>query len=794
MQQPSIFFNCFFSFFQTKSVFQTSAFSLMHLDSRIVQFDLKENMLLVSTLTRCFICDTLKEQYRQIGQKLRDGEFGGCFFYSSKDDIPPMEIPDTPQRKEKAFDAVEDGEQIENCDRLNHIKVFAARPGSRFWEVQIDGTVSCTHQFKQLLETPPTKVVTLEDFELQNFDFENKAEEVTYSAQSLNFAKVFMLINKFIFTYKRDGIYIFDPKHPSVVLWSDKYSDIVDCKIVDSLIYLRLGNGNIVVLSFSTVEHFLLKCFVNQKYKVCAQVCAYHLSSIMNTITQYKKIYLVSGLGEKLQDCAEHDLFDKISPVLEEIGKIKRSSGQKLKSGIFVVDNSYLAKAVSQEDHDLFDENNTDSQSKTSSEDTDSMLFQISPDAIQAIKGFSNTVSDKFNSGTRSIKKTWDHLEDKMKKIGTENTINDPLDVRTNMHEEPDVTLENNKNISQDFDDIIVKKNTQDKNQFKSVGRESPPKVELITKSIFHHIKLSDINKLDNSDTIYSLLSNITCDIKYIYTIIKEVEDYMIAMGESPVKSAHNCGKVLLQYVSKTPNLDETINSVIENEEICSYFLQAFININSSLEHSTSCECGYPVPNSYSSRTPLFSKLIDVFIEKRWSSSHSEQCYDICKQVPYMWRKILLLRKNEDLINILLLILQMLDEDLLYSYLPQFTVLTWERAIKLLSTLRNSECLNCGRKFKHTDKKMIENNMLGWDAIGSLIIKSVGCKNAPKILKSCANLIPLGELTVKFYHTCIFVKLFEKFDSTIATKLVDTIYEAYNFEDAVTEVITVEPS
>ncbi|CAN7941035.1 unnamed protein product, partial [Ixodes pacificus] len=87
---------------QAKSLFQSPPSTLMRLDSRVVQLDFAQDRLLASTLTRCYLGDTVREKFTQVGKKLRDGEFGGCF-------VPGARAQDP-------------------------VTIYAARPGSRLWE------------------------------------------------------------------------------------------------------------------------------------------------------------------------------------------------------------------------------------------------------------------------------------------------------------------------------------------------------------------------------------------------------------------------------------------------------------------------------------------------------------------------------------------------------------------------------------------------------------------------------------------------------------------------------------
>lgn len=758
-------------------------FSLMRLDSRIIQLDIKENLLLVSTFTRCYICDTIKEHYAQIGVQLRDGEYGACFFYESNNTNPISGAHDQKVNKvNKTFSIVSSEDQWNNLEKMDHLKIFCARSNSRIWEAKPNGTVILTHQFKDLIVTPPSDIITVDDFEKNNYDFSNSK---LLNQQTLNLTKIFMLRNRYLFTFTKECIYIFDPKVAGLIFWTDKYSDIIDCKIMHDSIYIWRSNGSLSLLSFYTIEKFLLKCYMNEKYKLCAQICSNHAEVLIQSIPLSHKLHLIYELGDKLVEINENDLHDKIKPLLEEISKIKKTCGQKLKSGIVVVENSFLAKVASTDDEKTYVNLTSSDVSNQSNGDDETSIFQKPPDAIKVIKGLSNTFSDKLSVGTSKLMQTWNNLEDKVKKITSDKMYNEPLNVRTDTVDIP--VISNTVMINNDDDIVYTEKRSGVivKNKNNRIYEETDSNLSVAVKTIYHNIKLSDINKIDCSKTLYTTITDVACDIDAVYQIMKNVEEYAILQGNTPKYSNYHCGKVFLMYISKTPNLNDSIDSVIADEKICAYFLQAFANMNSGAKLMKSCHCGYPLPSSYSSQTPQFSNVLDMFIEKLWNASQSEQCYDVCKKVPYMWRKILVLRKNEDLLNLLLLILQMLDEELLYTYLPQFTVDTWKIAIELLATLKKQECLNCGKKF---DVQILNKSMLNWDSIASLMLKTIGWVNTSNLLNTYSNLVPTADLSMKYFHSCLFLKMFEKYDGTINNKLIDTIYDSYNFNDALLEV------
>ncbi|XP_047004975.1 Hermansky-Pudlak syndrome 5 protein homolog [Schistocerca americana] len=296
-----------------KNVFSTPSFQLMQLDSRVVQMDGQDGLLLVSTLTRSFICDTIREQYRQIGQKLREGEFGGCFAKHVEDRQPHM---------------------------------FCARPGSRIWEAASDGTVLSTHQFKLALAVPPEPVIS---YSSQNLPVSLEGSSVCWNQQSFNFAKLLTLSDSFLFTFKSDGLYIFDPYTARVILWNNSFTDIVDAGTVDNSIYVWTATGKMHVLTLHPLEKFLLLLYFRKQYTLCGLMCKLHEKWLLEAINTSPKLCVLADLTEKLE--LDQDLVLSLSPLLKELSKHaeQKQIAQRLDSGIFIVGNDYF----------LCNENNT---------------------------------------------------------------------------------------------------------------------------------------------------------------------------------------------------------------------------------------------------------------------------------------------------------------------------------------------------------------------------------------------------------------------------------------------------
>ncbi|XP_045504733.1 Hermansky-Pudlak syndrome 5 protein homolog [Colias croceus] len=755
--------------FIAKTMFHSSSQTIMSLDSRICQLDTRDCMLLVSTLTRCYICNTAQEQYRQIGQKLRDGEFGACFVTTEKtisNGTSENNVQDITEVKK--YNIVDDDARFVVGDEFSNTLIYCARPSSRVWEATVDGMVRRTHQFKQVLAKPPIKIVTVESYENENLDIENTTD--CSQGQSVNFSRIYSM-NSAIFSYNKHALYFLNIHNLDDTIWC-AYSDIVDCKLYHDILYVWLSNGSFVSLKFIKIDKFLVKCYLDEKYVLCGELCALYKNYLLENNLSLK-MHILVGLKEKLRN---NGLLKSIEDFLDEIEKLKPSEATQLKSGIFVVDNSYHTQS-------LLDDNFDTKHSE------DNLFNTLSPEALQALKGLSETVSGKFNTSKKILKEKWEDFEEKMKYLGTDRNTQDLTPIRQLQDNEnapkwitrDDYTFEDTPIVLNN--DIIFKESSQETIEIdNNLGRSKEDK---FCKLLYQYARLSLVNKESELSNLTSIIEDYSCDIHEIHELMLSLEQYCVSVGALD-DSKFVPNNIFLTYLNTTSRKGELLELIINNEVLYKYFVDSCISANVKTQKlmNIGCECGFPLPYIRTSQMPVFSNLIDEFIERQWSSQTKEQCYEICKRMPYLWKKILYLRRNEDLLHVLRILLQMLDESLLHSFLPQFTLDTWDRAIQLYATLHANICLNCNKKFDNISVK----DMLSWDDLGALIIKSIGGRNAINVMKKHGSLIDRSALTIKFYHTSLMVCLYEKYDVTITIPLVDTLYSAYEFEESRMEV------
>ncbi|XP_043684541.1 Hermansky-Pudlak syndrome 5 protein homolog isoform X1 [Vespula pensylvanica] len=333
------------SVFTINGMFQSPSCTLMNLDSSIVQLNFSLPLLLISTLTRCYICDTVHEQYKQIGNKARNGEFGACFYKMQIDKNVKTSTIKKEQdmtKKKSSFSLI--SESNSNIPESISPKIFCARPGSRFWEISANGVVLKTHQFKELLAIPPMKIHKVTKQELEQRQYVNHS----WTSQSINFPQLFVIASKYLFSYTSNGLYILDLVNPNVILWSNEFSNITMVDVIENKIYLMISDNEFHCLTLYTLDALILHLYYTNQYYNCLETCITYKSQLSKLINDkhINDIYDIESNQRKLEN-------DEISVLLQPLISILKSnlnpSPIKLDSGIVVVNSGNLKQKFNED-------------------------------------------------------------------------------------------------------------------------------------------------------------------------------------------------------------------------------------------------------------------------------------------------------------------------------------------------------------------------------------------------------------------------------------------------------------
>ncbi|XP_071353141.1 Hermansky-Pudlak syndrome 5 protein isoform X2 [Trachinotus anak] len=264
-------------------------------DSKVVQLGYQDGRLLVSSLSRCYLCDTEREKFWRVGNKERDGEYGACFFPQNRGLLvgqPPL--------------------------------LYCARPGSRIWEASFNGEVLSTHQFKQLLGCPPLPLITYRN--------EPHYNPVQKSPQSMAFPKLLYLGDQNLLTWTDSAIYIFTPQNGQVLLWTE-VKDLVEIAVYRSELFCLHGSGRLSHLSMLSAERCVERLLRRESWPLAAIVCCMFQHAI--TTSRARKSIPIDRLEHlrcQLSSTTHLELIGQLEEVIAKLEPLDSASSSRRSS------------------------------------------------------------------------------------------------------------------------------------------------------------------------------------------------------------------------------------------------------------------------------------------------------------------------------------------------------------------------------------------------------------------------------------------------------------------------------
>nr|XP_055048605.1 Hermansky-Pudlak syndrome 5 protein [Misgurnus anguillicaudatus]XP_055048606.1 Hermansky-Pudlak syndrome 5 protein [Misgurnus anguillicaudatus] len=256
--------------------------TIITVDSRVVQLGYADGHLVVSSLTRCYLCDTEREKFWRVGNKERDGEFGVCFFmHGQRGQVgapPPL--------------------------------LYCARPGSRVWEASFSGEVLSTHQFKQLLACPPLPLISY-----KNEPHFNPVQ----APQSLAFPKLLQFGDQHLLTWTDSAIYIFAPHSGQVLLWTE-VKDVMEIAVFRNELFCLHGDGRLSHLSLVSPERCVERLMKRENWMQAATVCCmFQHAVIASRARKFLPIDRLEHLKAQLNSTSQQQLIGQLEEVIGRV-------------------------------------------------------------------------------------------------------------------------------------------------------------------------------------------------------------------------------------------------------------------------------------------------------------------------------------------------------------------------------------------------------------------------------------------------------------------------------------------
>lgn len=320
------------TYFIGRSLVNVQLNAILMLDSKIVQIDGFNDFLLVSSLTKTILCNNEREEFKQIGNRPREGTFGACFTID-------FESLESQQSKVSTIDEYE-------YDRLlmDNVMIYCARPGMRLWQVDLSGNVLKTHQYKNA-NFPGAQLSLLHDGPPPD-------SSPSMMDKTNQFQYVTALNNIFVFTWNTSGFYVIDPNQSKILFWTNEFNGlIVAVKVIDSSIYVYLKDGRLLELKFFKLQHYALHLCHYERFMEAGDVIKgnldyfLHLLRANENIPELNQYRIFLKIRDHLMANERNDTLKLLAEVFDEL------TSKKIQNVVILNKNMYN-KSVSQEKAD----------------------------------------------------------------------------------------------------------------------------------------------------------------------------------------------------------------------------------------------------------------------------------------------------------------------------------------------------------------------------------------------------------------------------------------------------------
>lgn len=681
------------------NIFNANIHPILLLDNEIVQIDGFDLLLIVSTRTGSILCNTDREEFKQIGNRPRDGLFGACFM-------------------NKAVDEYLRGQ------------VICARPGARFWQVDFGGTVKQTIQFKDALNRAPLRPLPRKNWSSGEEKNDNAATEATKKYLNLSFGKLIELRvdeEHFLVTFTKTAVYVFDPLNSKLILWTDCYSNICDVFVVGNRIYCICENsadGGISVGCFQ-VRHKLHVFEGLLETSVLGATKRFIESN--RAFLKSKAACLNESLRPKMEQTKELLIREQEYECLEIISHIGyRASGSR--SSCMANSNSSDHSNVS-----VLTLKRDPSQDKTTRTMIVSALrttFNLFNQATG--RGHSPELIRANGGGGEVSLKSPPHRLDLFREITTNFTT---------CGGDSDVIVDNKKKF---FTNRKFKKLSELLKTNENEDGEAEKESKLL-KNLFLIYKSSRMGNVNMVDRYAPMLDRLT--LPEVLQLMRKLEVLMQENDYSELEAKQNSTVILLDYLS--PGV---INEQLDNETM-EELIERYISVNHTKGQAKSCQtCAFPLEVTNECLYYDFGRTLFEFL---YAHEDVDNYQRLMKNIPHLLHIFVKYYRGASPRDSYLQLLFILRK---FSVANQLSGSDWSCLLDLVNELRTNsivKCFNCGKWNSVAAVPLELPDEYSWNY---MLSQAARFMSGPALLREVlkhSNAIKSGEVSKQFFLKCM---------------------------------------
>uniref|UniRef100_A0AAG5CUD4 Hermansky-Pudlak syndrome 5 protein homolog n=1 Tax=Anopheles atroparvus TaxID=41427 RepID=A0AAG5CUD4_ANOAO len=719
-----------FSLFMGRNILNISLHPVLLLENRIVQIDRYKDLLLVSTLSKCVLCNTAREEFKQIGNRPREGQYGASFVIAQPNNGPTPPSPPL---------MIVDEEDV---------RIFCSRPGSRLWEADLEGNVIRTHQFKQAAANRRHRQLQcLQESELDL----GPSVPMDGSMMVVPFQVLYSIRRQLLLVHDRCQLLIIDPVHSQIVLRTDEFTDITHVAVVDEWIYLLAGENRLFQLRVEIEgEEETTMGSPSSGDRVSPNT-----SPLPPTAHDGRKqkqgVYILDNVlnnngGKQHLNGKESPMLLSTEATIKEalVSVVRGKYGRNIKQMFMGFDQQQRLNAQNSLGGGGPERPTTLNLTKIYEPSRNNGFANANGNGLLAEFGIEAAGEEEYAEGENDI------MED-LVRSRTGPTVGPLNGSKVQMKKKFSTSLLDGYETSED---------------------------DATVRTLYLIYRSSIISNLNFADRYAKIFDDY--DTETIVRLLGKLE--MVMEDNDEPNARLKCVRIYFDYLKPELlwEIDDASRQFIKNCFIvCNTTEQCDRDVLDQLDRCT--DCGFYLR---ATGTCHYREIGVSLMQYYWSRKEYSQCFAMVKHVPYLWRTVTryyIQDRRED--KVVACVWNLADRELFERAAAEFpfAVHHWKRLFELVLSYDQRDemiCLNCdklctiaglGSKLNHHDNRSTEDNLgeqtakaerrfRQWNYLLNVAIEHIeGGSPAEllRLLRSFADNIPKGTISPSFYIRCL---------------------------------------
>lgn len=631
--------------------------------------------------------------------------------------------------------------------------MFCARPGSRLWEVDVEGRVIQTSQYNLAASCPPTPSFNSTQHTSASplvpaieLDSELTPGELKKTPQLLH--RLQPIFGKYIFSYNRNGFYIFDPNRTTIVMWNDQIRDIQTVRIVNgSTLIIFTNHSQVFSIHCRSLEDGFIDMLAEQQLEDCLRLLLIHQPYFQELCLTQGYVTNILKL-KNLLEAQEIDIAEECVQLLSDFAglidpdDIPTSIDQHIvrhENGVFSVDNVYASNIRYKNSSNVDDNIKTVLLSASRNIFNKLNIFNELPDSADNLSFRPNADADDVFASHIIIP-----------------------------YQNIDTTNHSDEIVAPNF--ARTRRSTHQSTTNQPLTTE-----EKLLQNLFMIYKSSRISNLPLVERYAHIFD------QYDYVEMREVLRKLCAimqanhMMDATTANIH-CYEMYFNYLN--PNLVFEFDDAMRQ-----YVIDGFVLLNQETDEmivgGERCpNCDYPLYlPAVELRVKQFEELGHSILKYFWTRNESERCYELAKLVPWTMElccKFRLQEMTSDS-NALLANQQTLvhlfasgSVALLQSAIDQtdgFTYLLWDKYLALMVQLHTDHRMQCPQKCNEANSvavdintdRLLANDFYSWQRFLDAMVQSIRGRSSIALVRKYGSRISDNDVPKAFYLKCLLV-------------------------------------